>query len=251
LKIGLGMGRRLQSDSGDPSTGTSDEDVTVKMAYNGFGQLVTEYQEHSGAVSTSNTPKVQYAYAGGSDNHIRPTSVTYPSGRTIAYDYAGSADVARIKYGYDRASNRTYREVVTDPNDAHDEPYGYDGTHRLSDFDRGSLNAAKDAISSLELAQQWSLDPTGNWAGFKEDTDGDSTWDLDQSRSHNPVNEITDITETAGSAWATPAHDRAGNMTTLPQPADPTQTYSGVWDGWNRLVKLVDDATSNPVQESA
>jgi hypothetical protein len=37
------------------------------------------------------TPKVQYAYASGSANHIRPTLLTYPSGRELNYNY-GSAD---------------------------------------------------------------------------------------------------------------------------------------------------------------
>jgi len=45
-------------------------------------------------VNTSTTPKVQYAYADGSANTIRPTSVTYPNGRVLTYDYgtAGGND---------------------------------------------------------------------------------------------------------------------------------------------------------------
>ncbi|MEX0727108.1 MAG: hypothetical protein WD065_12605 [Planctomycetaceae bacterium] len=31
-------------------------------------------------------------------------------------------------------------------------------------------------------------------------------------------------------------------MTTMPQPADPTASYVGTYDAWNRLVKLVDGA---------
>ena len=34
----------------------------VEDVYNGLGQLTTEYQATSGAVNTSTTPKVQYAY---------------------------------------------------------------------------------------------------------------------------------------------------------------------------------------------
>ncbi|MBD3331254.1 hypothetical protein GF356_00265, partial [candidate division GN15 bacterium] len=151
------------------------------------------------------------------------------------------------KYGYDRAGNRTYREQTCDPNSHHDEVYGYDGINRLTDFDRGTINANKDAISTLKFAQQWSLDPTGNWSGFKEDDDGDSTWDLEQSRTSNEVNEITDISETAGPAWATPAYNRAGNMTTIPKPADPTTSFAATYDAWNRLVKLED--SENTVSE--
>jgi hypothetical protein len=38
-------------------------------------------------VNTSTTPKVQYGYASGSANTIRPTAITYPDGRVITYDY--------------------------------------------------------------------------------------------------------------------------------------------------------------------
>lgn len=72
----------------------------VQMAYNGFDQLASEYQAHSGAVNTSTSPKVQYGYANGSANTIRPTSITYPSGRVIDYGYSSGADsnLSRISY---------------------------------------------------------------------------------------------------------------------------------------------------------
>jgi len=59
----------------------------VQFEYNDFGQRTTSYQSHSGAVNTMTTPKVQYAYADGSANTIRPTSITYPDGRVITFDY--------------------------------------------------------------------------------------------------------------------------------------------------------------------
>ena len=61
---------------------------------------------------------------------------------------------------------------------------------------------------------------------------------LDQARSANTVNEITAITNSTGPTWATPAYNAAGNTTTLPQPADPTKSYTGTYDAWNRLVRL-------------
>jgi hypothetical protein len=42
--------------------------------------------------------------------------------------------------------------------------------------------------------------------------------DLEQGRTHNPVDEITAITATTGTNWADPVHDRNGNMTTIPSP---------------------------------
>jgi hypothetical protein len=52
--------------------------------------LITEYQASSGAVNTSSTPKVQYAYSemASGANHSRQVSMTYPSGRSITYSYA-------------------------------------------------------------------------------------------------------------------------------------------------------------------
>jgi RHS repeat-associated protein len=298
----------------------------VQHSYNNFGQLVTEYQEHGGAVNTSTSPKVQYAYANGSANHIRRTSVTYPNGRVLnlnygssgsdadrlsrvaalvdndgttqlaAYSYLGlgdfvkvdytepdirldlafgagsdpydgmdqfdrvvdllwrnygtSADAERVKHGYDRAGNRTYRENTVakaqTPPVYQDELYGYDGLYQVKDLDRGQLNAAKDGIVSgtLAFAQEWAFDATGNWSNFKEDNNGDGTWDLDQPRTHNKVNELTVIGATTGPNWADPAYDKAGNMTTIPQPNAPTSTYTGTWDAWNRLVKLMDGTTT-------
>jgi RHS repeat-associated protein len=62
----------------------------VQHVYNSFSQLVTQYQSHSGAVNTGLTPSVQYGYADGSANTIRPTSITYPNGRVISWDYGAA-----------------------------------------------------------------------------------------------------------------------------------------------------------------
>ncbi|MGE0374815.1 MAG: hypothetical protein AB7I48_14070 [Planctomycetaceae bacterium] len=67
---------------------------------------------------------------------------------------------------------------------------------RLTSADRGDLNGGKTAISTLAFAQDYDLDQLNNWATFTED--GDTTLDLDQSRTHNDANEITDLTETTG-----------------------------------------------------
>ena len=304
------------------------------FVFNSFRQLITDYQSHSGAVNTSTSPKVQLAYADGSANTVRPTSLVYPDGRTLTYgygatdgiddacsrvaslidddgpnthladysflglgvtvvvdftepdvkytlvdlsgtndpdtgdiysgldrfgrvkdcrwyDYGGSADTARLKYGYDRASNRLWREdtVATSLSKNFDELYAYDTLHRLADLQRGRLNGGHTSIGSKTFAQAWTLDATGNWQGFEEAATGGSLT-LDQSRDSNTVNEITGITNSVGSAWVTPAHDPAGNMTTIPQPADPTVSFTATFDAWNRLVKLVDDDTSDTVQEN-
>jgi len=70
------------------------------------------------------------------------------------------------------------------------------------------------------------------------------TTDLNQNRSVNPVNEITDITETTGPSWVTPGYDAAGSMTTIPQPGSPTASYTATYDAWHRLVKLASGGTT-------
>ncbi|WP_439623362.1 RHS repeat-associated core domain-containing protein [Gemmata sp.] len=63
----------------------------VLRDYNGLGQLITEWQSHSGAVVTSTTPKVQYAYnfnASGTANQSRQTTLTYPSGYAVTSNYS-------------------------------------------------------------------------------------------------------------------------------------------------------------------
>ncbi len=68
----------------------------VQDGYNGLGQLTTEYQEHSGAVNTSTSPKVQYAYTemASGQNNSRLTRMTYPNGRAIDYVYNSGIDTA-------------------------------------------------------------------------------------------------------------------------------------------------------------
>jgi RHS repeat-associated protein len=348
---------------GPPEGGTTSAGVNeVQFAYNDFGQITHDYQAHGGTVNTSTTPKVQFGYASGSANTIRPTTITYPNGRVITYghgvtdsmsdalsrmaaiidddagsthladysclgaglthgrmptlslplplgegrgegvlspsplaavgrgegafvevdytepdieytlvgtaggndpdtgdiyrgldrfgrvkdcywyNYGTSTDVDRIKYGYDRNGNRIWREnvVARSYGKYFDEEYLYDLVDRLKTMDRGELDDLKSQIGNLQFAQRWGLDATGNWRSFLEDSDGDASWNLDQTRTSNKVNEIADINESAGPSWATPAYNRAGNMTTIPKPADPTQSFTATYDAWNRLVKLED-----------
>lgn len=76
----------------NPTVGSGNVVNDVQFAYNTFSQLISDAQEHGGAVGGS-TPKVQYGYANGSTNTIRPTTVTYPNGRVITYNYGTTGGV--------------------------------------------------------------------------------------------------------------------------------------------------------------
>ncbi|MCX6908426.1 MAG: RHS repeat-associated core domain-containing protein [Verrucomicrobia bacterium] len=64
----------------------------VELAYNDFAQLATDKQAHGGAVG-SETPVVGCDYADGSDNTVRPTGITYPDSRALAYHYGTSGEM--------------------------------------------------------------------------------------------------------------------------------------------------------------
>ena len=214
----------IQDDSGG-----SPGNVLASYSYLGLGTIVSEDFEQ---------PDVRLEYFfdsayGGWDRFGRVVDQRW-------YDYGASADRDRFTYGYDRAGNRTYRENTVAS--GKDEFYSYDAVNRLATFDRGDLNVGKTAISGTPVREEdWGLDMTGNWSDFLQKTSGST--DLDQDRTHNGVNEITGISETTGTAWADPVHDRAGNLTTLPKPSSLSTGLTCKWDAWNRLVEVKEGAT--------
>jgi len=279
----------------------------VQQVYNGLGQLITEYQSHSGAVSTSTTPKVQYAYSemASGANHSRPTSTTYPNGTVVAlnyaigtdnnisrltslssggntleaFDYLGLGTVVRrahsqpgvdltyikqgaesdgdagdkytgldrfdrivdqrwiktsdgshtdrFKYGYDRDSNRFYRDSLL--NDNFDELYhangasaGYDSLNQLIDVRRGALSDTNsdnipDTVATASRSQGWAFDALGNWNTLTTDGSG-------VNRTHNKQNQVTAV----GANNLT--FDANGNL----KSDELGTTYN--YDAWNRLV---------------
>ena len=60
----------------------------TQFTYNNFAQFIVDYQAHSGAVNVATSVKVQYGYANGSANTVRPTTLTYPNGKILTYDYS-------------------------------------------------------------------------------------------------------------------------------------------------------------------
>ncbi len=128
--------------------------------------------------------------------------------------------------------------VVISSTISNNDVMSYDGMYQLATLQRGELNANKNGLvaETKTFAEQWTLDPTGNWTNFKQDPDGDGDWDLDQNRTHNKANEIA----TVAAASTHVAHDRSGNMTRAPKPSDWADHYHLEYDAWNRLVTVYD-----------
>ena len=76
----------------------------VAYTYNGIDCPITEAQSSNGAVDAS-TPAVQYACTAARNRILRRTSIIYPNGRTISYEYgeAGSIDdvLNRVQSAHD------------------------------------------------------------------------------------------------------------------------------------------------------
>jgi RHS repeat-associated protein len=309
-----GMAAEMASDA-TPSDMTLFNRVV--QTFNGFGQILSDSQQHfnsSGtavdvtytysAMGTTNasrratmvypystgTRQVGYSYSGTTDDDklSRISSLSFATTNPIvAYTYFGAAnvasvtypepttditltlangtdysaldpfgrivdlawkqsttDLARLQYGYDLASNRTFRRdwmahPVSGTPKPFDEIYTYDGMHRLKSAARGVLNGAYTAVDSPSFGQTWQLDQTGNWDRFTEFDDQGTTFTaLDQTRTQNEANEIEQFAATTGAAWFQPVYDRNGNMTQMPQPAAPASGYQATYDAWNRLTKI-------------
>ena len=123
----------------DPRVGFGSVLNQVQNAYNDFGQQTHSYQAHGGSVNTSTSPKVQYGYANGSANTIRMTSMTYPSGRGLTYDY-GTTN------GINDASSRI-ASIINTSDSVNLAAYEYLGTS-------GFVNAASAQIERASCSER-------------------------------------------------------------------------------------------------
>lgn len=252
--IKLNYATGVSDDIGRPSEIRDDDNTDLaSYTYLGDGTVVSvDYDQ----------PTLRLDYKGAGS----PYSGFDRFGRVVDHhwiDLGAASTRDRIKYGYDRNGNRTYRQNVTPFVSGQDELYAYDKLNRLTQFGRGTLPGTFDHFEPAdeEFRQTWSLDDLGNWNGYQEheiDGTGQLILQLDQTRSHNDVNEIdTDdndanaagasITATTGTNWFDPTYDAAGNMTAFPKPSDPASGYTAVYDAWNRLVEVKDGTSGDTV----
>lgn len=193
----------------------------------------------------------------------------WSSGSSTPHNIATTAGgFAVLEYTYDTAWNPTARldmrhrgaSATADVGVNRDEVWGYDGLDRLATADRGETNgyttsnsmnvgatlaASTDGTRTDWTDRTWGLDTFGNWSDFEIDEDNDGTLDVDQTRTHNQANEVTNVSTTGGFT-----HDAAGNLIEMPTDVSTT-TKQLVWDAWNRLVAvnlLVDPGGGAPIE---
>jgi len=279
-------GREIGFGYGSPGS-ASDAASRIEAITYGLGLVEETHYEYLGLGTIVEAdhwqPSLRFTLVGTAGGDDPDTGDIYRGldrfGRVkdlVWLDDGTNTDAVRIQHGYDRASNRLWRKdpVAASFGKAFDELYTYDGLDRLANMQRGTLNSNHTAVTNSTFAQCWTLDETGNWQQMRQDDTGAGTWDLVQTRTANPVNEITAITNSTGPTWAQPAYDAAGNMTTIPTGNPPgwsdlsvadwsglsldgwatmplaggPDSYTATYDAWNRLVTLTDG--TNTVQEN-
>lgn len=227
------QGNAYKFTSYDAATGGSVVNQ-VQRVFNGLGQLTTEYQATSGSVNTSSTPKVQYGYDSLS-NGARMTSMTYPNGRVLTYNYASGLNsaISRLSsisdssttlesYSYlgagtvvarnhpESGINLTY--IGTGPGDGGDQYVGLDRFGRVDDqnwknssgtsvddytytYDRNSNVTLKSNILNSSLDEAYMYDNLNRLTNVQRNSVDHQTWSLDALGNSNSV--ITDsVTET-------------------------------------------------------
>jgi RHS repeat-associated protein len=248
-------GRTIYYDYGPSSSSTAAYSATSTVreiwdgSPSGTGLAVYDYNGAGSRLAIATFPQPSFKL-----DHLIGSSGTYAGldrfGRIIDQYWAGIpgsgvSDVDRIHYAYDYDGNRSYRQIdpVIYPTDNLDQAYTYDALSRLLTSQIGTLNTTTGTISGTPPTQEaWTLDGLGNWAGYVTQASG--TPNLNQTRTASLANQISGVSASVGSTWATPAYDLAGNMTTIPIPTNLTSSYTAVYDAWNRMVSLTSGSTT-------
>ena len=234
----------------------------VMYEYGDNQKLARLYQAQDGAVNTAVTPCVEYGYADVA-NLLRLETMTYPSGKTLTYDYDTYNNVSAIKDGalpvvsYQHSgSGAVVKTVYNEPGLSLDYANGLDRYNRIvdhawkkgvtdvvriqHDYDRvGNRTNRTDVVHAAD-SEVYTYDGVNQIKSLNR-TSFTETWDYDgtgnwlsynkngsiENRTHNSANEIQ----------VTCTHDRNGNMTVMPG-------LKGKYDAWNRLVQVKDASDS-------
>ena len=124
-------------------------------------------------------------------------------------------------------------------------------------FNRGELTDGVVSLDDDVFRQEFGLSQLGNWSTFKQDADGNGTWNLDQTRDHNKANEIDDdnlhgdgLAGIGGTpAWTGVEYWANGNVKAFPQPGNETSQdpCQADYDAWGRLTQILVGGTTRAV----
>jgi len=137
----------------------------------------------------------------------------------------GAVQRVGFGYGYDNVGSPNYQEALHKT--TRSELYAYDGVHRLTSWERGTLNGGKTDTDPTLATQTWSLDDAGNWTST-------SINGTPENRTHDNTNFLT---VKGGSNLA---RDDNGNTTN-----DTVCSY--VYDAFNRIVNVKDRTTGDEI----
>ncbi len=199
----------------DGGLGAGNRRHQVHYRYSGTGRLATLYSNSSSTFGI-NVRLDRFSNAGNYDSLDR-------FGRVVEQKWTqagGTLDHFTMQHDY--AGNLIQRHnVLRNAN----RSYGYDNLNRLlSSSETGSG-------ASTAHNRYWDLDQLGNWEKLRGGSTASSS--VLETRTFNQANELQ--TNTGG---ANPVHDKAGNMTGIPDPVNSNSLLGGTYDAWNRLVTL-------------
>jgi len=210
-------------------TGRADPSGTYTFSYDAQGNMVREDKTIGGIVYTT-----QYAY---NTNNV-PTSITYPTGRTVAYSLDGTGRVNQVStpiggVGKALASSISYM------------PYGgitgfiygnslslaqtYDNQYRISSIIAGSV-----------LYRTYGYDANGNITSIVDSVDPLAATPLDPLSTYiyeNGSNVLVEITGTATTLFTSDANGNTITENTRNYSYDALNQLTEVWDGGSQVAQ--------------
>jgi RHS repeat-associated protein len=217
--------------------------VIASYFFLGQGTVVGTYYQESDVFSYQFTPGSPGTY-GALDRFNRRIDDLWTK------DLGTDVNFYDVDIAFDRNSNitRTEDNVLSTGRDV---AYAIDNLNRLNDADEGDWNGS--SITSRTRRQLWTLDQVGNWNLNRVDLDGNGAYtgagEMDDSRTHNPPNEITDRDlDTDGDTQYDDVHidlvyNLRGDLT------DDGETYKFVFDAFGRLRQILDRRTDTVIDE--
>jgi RHS repeat-associated protein len=246
----------------------------VKREFNGLGQLTSEWQSHSGAV-TSSTPRVQYAYSemGSGANHSRLTSVTYPSGYVLTYNYSSglNGSISRLSslsdstgtlesydyLGLGTVVRRSHPQpdldltfLGTGPGSGGDQYVGLDSFGRVVDqhwkhgststdrftytHDRNGNRLTKGNALNSNFSETYSYDGLNQLSSFARGNGDSQSWDFDSLGNWDSV--------TTNGTTQTRSANAQNEITSISGATTPTYDANGNMTGDETGKQFVYDA---------